>query len=35
VQGSIHCKLRYLPIPPSPAERKKYIVTGGMPGIDW
>jgi hypothetical protein len=35
VQGSIHLKIRYLPIPPSPKKRKQYIVKGGMPGIDW
>jgi hypothetical protein len=35
VQGTIHLQLRYLPIPPVAAERKRYQVKGGMPGIDW
>ena len=35
VQGSITCRIRYLPIPQVPVKRKTYTVYGGMPGIDW
>jgi Lipase (class 3) len=43
VSGQIHCHLKYTPLPPpladdavSPkAKRNKYVVKGGMPGIDW
>uniref|UniRef100_A0A6S8NQJ2 Fungal lipase-type domain-containing protein n=1 Tax=Amphora coffeiformis TaxID=265554 RepID=A0A6S8NQJ2_9STRA len=35
VQGSIHMKMRYLPIPQAPVRRKEYDVKGGMPGIEW
>ena len=35
IQGTIHAKIRYLPIPDVPVERKKYTVLGGMEGITW
>jgi hypothetical protein len=35
VQGKIQARIRYLPIPQTPVERKKYTVLGGMPGINW
>lgn len=35
VQGDIHLRMRYLPIPQAPVKRNEYVVTGGMPGIDW
>lgn len=35
VKGRIRVRLRYLPIPDAPAQRNRYIVKGGMPGIDW
>ena len=35
VQGSIHLKIRYLPIPPASVDRKEYVVKGGLPGVDW
>lgn len=35
IRGKIQLKMRYLPIPPVDIQRRKYIVSGGMPGIDW
>jgi hypothetical protein len=35
VKGRVEVKVSYLPIPPSPVERKRYIVLGGLPGINW
>lgn len=35
VQGRLHLRIRYLPIPSVPVPRKTYTVLGGMPGIDW
>jgi hypothetical protein len=35
IQGSVSCKIRYLPIPTLSVPRKTYRVLGGMPGIDW
>jgi hypothetical protein len=35
IRGRIDLKLRYLPIPPVDVKRKKYIVKGGLPGVDW
>ncbi len=35
VKGRIRVRLRYLPIPNAPRQRNRYIVKGGMPGIDW
>lgn len=35
VQGSIHLRMRYLPIPKVRVTRKQCDVKGGMPGIDW
>lgn len=35
VKGRIRVRLRYLPIPDAPTQRKRYVVKGGMPGIDW
>jgi Lipase (class 3) len=35
VTGKVQLRLKYLPIPQVPVERKTYIVKGGMPGIDW
>lgn len=35
VRGRIELKLRYLPIPPIDTKRTKYVVKGGLPGIDW
>lgn len=36
IQGNIHMRMRYLPIPRlSTPDRKVYDFKGGMPGIDW
>ena len=35
VRGRIEVNLRYLPIPPIDVQRKKYVVKGGLPGIEW
>lgn len=35
VRGRIELNLRYLPIPPVDVQRKKYVVKGGLPGIEW
>eukprot|EP00591_Stephanopyxis_turris_P008345 CAMPEP_0195510144 /NCGR_PEP_ID=MMETSP0794_2-20130614/2883_1 /TAXON_ID=515487 /ORGANISM="Stephanopyxis turris, Strain CCMP 815" /LENGTH=820 /DNA_ID=CAMNT_0040637519 /DNA_START=32 /DNA_END=2497 /DNA_ORIENTATION=- len=35
VKGAVSFKLRYLPIPNVDAERKRYEVKGGLPGVDW
>jgi len=35
VRGTIDLKMRYLPMPPVNGKRKRYIVKGGMEGIDW
>jgi hypothetical protein len=35
VKGRIKLRLRYLPIPKTDSRRDHYVVTGGMPGIDW
>ena len=35
VKGRIRVRLRYLPIPDAPTQRSRYVVKGGMPGIDW
>lgn len=35
VKGRIRVRLRYLPIPKTDTARDRYVVTGGMPGINW
>jgi hypothetical protein len=35
VKGRITTRIRYLPIPKVSPRRNRYVVTGGMPGIDW
>jgi len=35
VKGRITARVRYLPIPNVSPRRNRYVVTGGMPGIDW
>jgi len=35
VRGRVQMKLKYLPMPPIDVARKRYIVKGGLPGVDW
>jgi Lipase (class 3) len=35
VRGRIQLNIRYLPIPPVDIQRAKYVVKGGLPGVDW
>lgn len=35
VKGRVRVRLRYLPIPNASKARTRYVVKGGMPGIDW
>jgi Lipase (class 3) len=35
IKGRITVRIRYLPIPKVTPRRNRYVVTGGMPGIDW
>jgi len=35
IQGSIHLRMRYLPIPSLKSEREVYHAKGGTPGLDW
>ena len=35
IKGRVEMQISYLPFPPTAVERQKYIVLGGMPGINW
>lgn len=34
-RGRVEVKAKYMPIPEAPLKREKYVVRGGLPGVNW
>jgi hypothetical protein len=34
-RGRVEVKVKYMPIPEAPLKREKYVVRGGLPGVNW